>query len=184
MDITTLKKIVGAIRTAAPHQRLVLFGSASLLATFPDMGESDTPVQRSRDADFILDPWDDDLALAVHEIVGARKTFDEEHGFYADIVRPFAFENFPPGWDARVVPLDGCPGVSAVDPHDMAIAKIFAGRPKDIELLSALIGSGRLDPVLLHQRLGSIEITESKWIVRSHSCLREVAEKGGKPLPP
>jgi len=27
------------------------------------------------------------------------------------------------------------------------------------------------------------EITESKWVVRSHDCLREVAEKGGKPLP-
>ena len=66
----------------------------------------------------------------------------------------------------------------------MAIAKIFAGRPKDIELLSALIRFGRLDPLLLYQRLGSIEITESKWIVRSHNCLREVAEKGGRPLPP
>jgi hypothetical protein len=41
MDIATLKRLVGAIRTAAPDQRLVLFGSSSLLATFPEMGEQE-----------------------------------------------------------------------------------------------------------------------------------------------
>lgn len=182
MDIPTLKRIVQAIRTKASDQRLVLFGSASLLGSFPEMGEQETMVRLSRDADFVLDPWDDDMALAVHHLVGARHAFDLEHGYYADIVRPMAFENFPPGWEQRLLPLEGCARVFCLEPHDMAVAKLFAGRPKDVTLLSELIREGLLDVDMLAKRLFATPMTEA-WIVRTDLKLREVAEKGGKPLP-
>lgn len=72
MDLPTLKRLVEAIRSRACDQRLILFGSASLLGSFPEMGERETMVRLSRDADFVLDPWDEELALAVHHVVGAR----------------------------------------------------------------------------------------------------------------
>ncbi len=94
MDVPSLILLVRAIREAGDNRRLILFGSASALGSFPELGlAEDSLIRRSRDADFILDPWDDAVALRIHERVGARMSFDEEFGFYADIVRPMAFEN-------------------------------------------------------------------------------------------
>jgi len=147
MDVASLRHLIAAIREKAPEWRLILFGSASSLASFPDLGDSEGWIRKSNDADFILDPWDDTLALDIHNVVGLEKSYDRATGHHADIVRPIAYENFPPGWQDRLVPLEGCPGVFCLEPHDMAVAKLFAGRPKDIGLLTDLIRMGRLDPV-------------------------------------
>lgn len=45
MDIPTLKRLVEVIRSKACDQRLVIFGSASLLGSFPKMGENATMVR-------------------------------------------------------------------------------------------------------------------------------------------
>ena len=183
MDIPSLIKLVAAIRDTGFDQRLILFGSSSALASFPDLGTADDSLVRlSRDADFVLEPWDDSVALQIHERVGARKSFDVEHGFYADIVRPMAFENFPPGWNDRLVGLEGCPGVFCLEPHDMAVAKCFPARLKDRQLLVALMLAGRLDPHIMQERLSSMPLTEA-WIVKSHRFLHEVAAEAGQPFP-
>ena len=183
MDVPSLTKLVEAIRATGFDQRLVLFGSASALASFPDLGTSeDSIVRRSRPADFVLELWDDEVALKIHDRVGARKSFDMEHWFYADVVRPMAFENFPPGWDNRLVALEGCYGVVCLEPHDMAVAKCFPARPKDRQLLVALITAGRLDPMIIMKRLSTMSLTEA-WIVKSHRFLHEVAAEAGQPLP-
>ena len=69
MDVPSLTKLVEAIRATGFDQRLMLFGSSSALASFPDLGTSeDSMVRHSRDADFVLDPWDDEVALQIHEV--------------------------------------------------------------------------------------------------------------------
>lgn len=183
MDVPSLIKLISAIRHTGYDGRLVLFGSSSTLASYPDLGEvENSMVRHSRDADFVLDPWDEAVAMEIHGQVGARKSFDQEHGFYADIVRPLAFENFPPGWQDRLVPLEGCPNVFCLEPHDMAVAKCFPARPKDRALLVALIATDRLSPAVIQQRLSDMQLREA-WIVKCDRFLREVAAEGGKPLP-
>lgn len=183
MGLPSLIKLVSAIREAGCHRELILFGSASALASYPDLGTAeDSAVRHSRDADFVLDPWEDGMARQIHEQVGAGKSFDIAHGFYADIIRPMAYENFPPGWRDRLVPLEGCAGVFCLEPHNMAVAKCFPARKKDHDLLAALIGAGRLSPPVMKERLSSMDLTEA-WIVKSHRFLHEVAEAGGHPLP-
>ena len=130
MDIASLRNLIAAIRTKAPDRPLIMFGSASSLGTFPDLGESDGWIRNSNDADFVLDPWDEELAWSIHNEFGLEKPYDRLTGHHADIVRPIAYENFPPGWQARLVPLAGCPGVMCLEPHDMAVAKLFAGRTR------------------------------------------------------
>lgn len=147
MDIASLRKLISAIRAKAPDRPLILFGSASSLGSFPELGEQEGWIRRSNDADFVLDPWDEELAFSIHNEVGREKSYDQTTGHHADIVRPIAFENFPPGWHDRLVPLDGCPGVFCLEPHDMAVAKLFAGRPgtsASWRTSSAWAGSTRL----------------------------------------
>jgi hypothetical protein len=43
-----------------------------------------------------------------------------------------------------------------MEPHDLAIAKLCAGRDKDLEFVRTLIGSGTLDPDLLLLRLEAV----------------------------
>jgi hypothetical protein len=173
MDLASLTLLVAAIRAHARDHRLIVFGSGSLLASFPDLGECDSMVRHSRDADFLLFPWNEELALEIHRTVGADYSFDREHGFYADIVRPFATENFPPDFESRLVPLDGCPNVFCLDPHDMAVAKLMVGRPKDIALLADLARQQRLDLDRVAALLRRTPLTEA-MIVKTRRVLDEV----------
>ena len=76
MDLPSLIKLVSAIREAGCHRNLILFGSSSALASYPDLGtDEDSSVRHSRDADFVLDPWEDGMARQIHEQVGAGKPF-------------------------------------------------------------------------------------------------------------
>ena len=182
MHLAALKHMAAMAVSIAGNSRIVVFGSASLLGSYPSADLDYELIRRSGDADFVLDPWEDEVALLAHESLGVDSEFDKENGYHADIIRPMAFENFPPGWDDRLVGLEGCPGVFCLEPHDMAVAKCFPARPKDRQLLVALMLAGRLDPHIMQERLSSMPLTEA-WIVKSHRFLHEVADEAGQPLP-
>lgn len=180
MDLPSLKSLVAAIRQIASNERLVVFGSGSLLGSFPSFDETLPLLRQSRDADFLMFPWDEELAWKIHRSVGADHDFDREHGYHADIVRPFATENFPPGWEARLLPLDGLPEVFCLEPHDMAVAKLIAGRPKDLTLLTELLKNSHLSAATLRERLDATPLVEA-MIVKTHRRLDEVEAKAGAP---
>lgn len=183
MHLEALKHLAGVAAAIARNGRIVVFGSSSILASYPKADTDYDLIRRSRDADFVLDPYDETTARIAHDALGADSVFDQEHGYHADIIRPMAYENFPPGWQDRLVPLAGCAGVFCLEPHDMAVAKCFPARPKDRALLVALIQAGRLSPPVIRERLSSMALTEA-WIVRSHRFLEETAAAAGQPLPP
>ena len=182
MCLDALKHLAGIVSAITRGGEIVVFGSSSLLGTYPAADSEHEWIHRSDDADFILDPFDEIVGRIAHDAVGRDSELESAKGYHADIIRPIACENFPPGWRERLVPLDGCPGVMCLEPHDMAVAKLFAGRPKDIGLLADLIRAGRLDPAEVERRLISMEMTEA-FIVRTHARLKESAVAGGKPLP-
>ena len=96
-------------------------------------------------------------------------------GYYADIVRPAAFDCFPPDFRDRLVPLEGCPRCLRSIRVDMAVAKLFAGRLKDVRLLAFLLGTKRLDEQKVRKLLWKTPM--EKWIVRTHQVLDQaVAE--------
>jgi len=183
MRVEALKHMAGVALAITRGGRIIVFGSSSLLGSVPDADQRFELVRRSLDADFILDPFDDQIARVAQDALGVDTEFERQFGYHADIVRPMAFENFPPGWEARLKPLEDCAGVFCLEPHDMAVAKLFAGRPKDITLLADLMREGLLDVEVLAKRLFDTPMTEA-WIVRTHAKLHEAAEKGGKKLPP
>ena len=182
MDLPSLISLILEIRNFAPTQRLVVFGSGSLLASFEQLGTEDSLVKRSRDADFIMFPWDEVLEQDIHRHIGADFVFDQKFGYHADIIRPIVTENFPPGWEERLVPLAGMENVFCLEPHDMAVAKLFAGRPKDISLLTDLVKAQRLRALTVFERLCATPMTEA-MIVKTHQRLQQVADLAGVKVP-
>jgi hypothetical protein len=176
MRLDTLKHLARVAGSIADDRKVIVFGSSSLLPTFPELGDDhDGPLAKTFDADFIIEPWSEEIGVLLDETLGEDEPFHTHFGYYADIIRPIAFEQFPKGWEERLVPLPGVERVSCLEPHDMAAAKCQAGRPKDIELMALLISTGRLDPAIVKERLYEVAMREA-MIVRSHNTLKEAVD--------
>lgn len=176
MRVEALRHLASSAAALAPDSTIVVFGSASVFATYPELGVECELYQQTKDADFIFEPWEQSLGKALNSAVGKESLFYDHFGYYADIISPAAFDCFPPDFRDRLVPLEGCPRVFALDPHDMAVAKLFAGRPKDIRLLAFLLGTKRLDEQKVRKLLWNTPM-EEKWIVRTNQVLDQaVAE--------
>jgi hypothetical protein len=173
MDLDSLRHLVEVVRVFRRHGDVIVFGSASLLASFPEEGAPDGVLVTTLDADFIPDPFDERQAKALADTIGKGGEFNELFGYSADIVRPMVFENFPPGWRDRTIPLDGFAGVFCLEPHDMAAAKCLAGRPKDIEQLAGLAAKNKLDLDTVEKRLFATPLI-AKMIVKAHGTLKQV----------
>lgn len=173
MRFETLLKLAAGLSSLTPESTIILFGSCSAFATFPDLADEISTYENTNDADFVPEPWTPELAALLALEWGEDSAFSVQHGYFADINRPVIYENFPPGFRDRLVPLPGCSKVFALEPHDMAIAKIFAGRPKDILLLSILLARGKLSEATLRTRLWFMPM-DDKLFVKTHHVLRDV----------
>ena len=179
MRVEALRHLATSASALAPDTTIVVFGSASAFATYPELGLECDLYTQTKDADLIFEPWEQSLGKALNNAVGKESLFYDHFGYYADIISPAAFNNFPPDFRERLVPLEGCPRVFALDPHDMAVAKLFAGRPKDIRLLSFLLATNRLDEAKVRKLLWDTPM-EEKWIVRTNAVLDQVVAEATK----
>jgi hypothetical protein len=176
MRLDTLKHLARAVSSTSEAEKIIVFGSASLLPIFPELGDDhDGPLSKTFDADMIPVPFVEEMGQVLNKTFGQDRAFHNHFGYYADIIRPIAFEQFPKGWEDRLVPLPDVERVFCLEPHDMAAAKCQAGRPKDIELLALLIATGRLIPSLVTERLFGVAMREA-MVVKSHNVLKEAVE--------
>lgn len=58
MRLRSLRHLVSELTSMESSRRIVVIGSASLLAAFPDLGEQGFPLEATHDVDFLLDPVD------------------------------------------------------------------------------------------------------------------------------
>jgi hypothetical protein len=160
MELSALRSLIEAIRTKAPSRRIILFGSSSLLASFPDDPPEEIGVAVTLDADFFIEPDDLELRKALADELGEDHAYHRAHGYYGDFVDLRLADAFPEGWRERLVPMPGFDHVAALHPLDMAVSKVGAtarsrldvrfGRRKadrgmkDIHTLVALIKTGRM----------------------------------------
>jgi hypothetical protein len=160
MNLAALQHLVGAALALADDCRLVVIGSASLLASFPDLGSDDGPLAQTFDADLCPEPFDETTALMLDQALGESKAFHLRHGYHADIVRPTIFETLPRGWQERLVPVPGVEEAMALDPVDLAAVKVLVGRSKDLSLVRLLIEEGRVTWLAVSDRVFQIELDE------------------------
>jgi len=181
MRLGALKHMAEVVRAMARPGRIVVIGSSSLFASFPEIDIEDGPLANTNDADFVLLPFDEQVGTMLHDSLGADEEFHQRHGYYADILRPIGLEDLTPGWEERLVPLPGMEDlVFCLHPMDMAVCKLRAGRPKDVTLLATLVRKGLLDGMQLREHLTNTPMREAV-IVKSHQCLDKVREQAGLP---
>jgi hypothetical protein len=162
MRLRSLNRLVSAALALSGCSRLFIFGSSSIFASFPELDSEEGPLEATYDADLLLEPIDKETAAILSESIGNKSLHHNKHGFYADILHPSITDPFPPGWQDRLVPLDGFSNVWALDPHDLGIVKLCVGREKDLELVGALLKLKKLDCAKLRERFAVLPLGEKE----------------------
>lgn len=173
MTLEALQHLIRSAKALAEDRDMLVLGSASLLASFPELGLPDALLASTYDADICPQPYDEITAVMLDEALGENRAYFQRHGYHADVLRESIFETFPTGWADRLQPIPGTPGSHAMDPHDLAAVKILVGRDKDLDLIQALHQSGRLDASLVKERIALIN-TDERGIARASRNHREV----------
>ena len=138
-------------------------GSQSILAAHED---TDLPDQAtvSAEADVMyLRDWSFDLELTeMADAYFGEGSRHETHGVHLQGVDESTCV-LPTGWRARLVPLPASARLAAsvlcLDPHDLAVAKLAAGRLEDIDV-HALLTGGHLDPDEVRRCADGLDATE------------------------
>ncbi|HUR58468.1 MAG TPA: DUF6036 family nucleotidyltransferase, partial [Opitutaceae bacterium] len=155
-----MKHLIAAVQGVAASERIRVLGSSALLARFPELGEANGPLEKTFDADLLIEPCDEQLAAVLHEAVGDGSLFAQRTGYHADILRHEIVATLPPQWEARVVVIDPIRDVAALAPEDLMIVKLRAGRPKDLGLCRDLIDRKLITASALRQRLDATPLDE------------------------
>ncbi len=153
MNRSQLEHIIRAAAANADVADVVIIGSQALLGSCADPDSE--ALTRSMEADVF--PRDaPDRAILIDGAIGERSLFHETFGYYAHGVgRDTAV--LPEGWEDRLIPLQnentrGCTGW-CLEPHDLAVSKLAAGRRKDLEFVGAMFARKLADPRMVKDRL-------------------------------
>ena len=161
MRIHALKHLVKAAGALGESRKVVVLGSASLLVSFPELGEAGL-LENSYDADLLLEPISKEIAAFLNESLGQGSLFNAEKGYHADILHPTIAASLPPGWEDRLVPMDGFNNVFALDPLDLAAVKVVVGREKDMALVKGLLELKKITEEKLRERLYTMPLGEKE----------------------
>jgi hypothetical protein len=144
MNIKQLEHILRASGSITGCREIVVIGSQSLLASFPDAPDT---LIGSMEADCypVDNPSRADL---IDGSIGELSPFHETFGYYAHGIGPET-ATLPTGWRRRVVRLEtentgGTVGL-CLSPADLAVSKLLAGREKDIEFVRSMLGAAIVD---------------------------------------
>jgi hypothetical protein len=137
-------------------------GSQSILASY-SVAALNPDLLMSAEVDIM--PVDADAAEIerlsdhLHGSLGQDSSFQEAFGFHVDGIT-IDTSVLPQGWVYRLIPaVDPASGATAwcLDPHDLAIAKLIAGRSKDLDFVRVLVTDRLVDPAQVREGLVSID---------------------------
>ena len=104
MDIKSLRSLLDEVTRQVTDRRILLFGSSSLLASYPEEAPDRIGVETTIDADFFLDPDDKAFRAVLLAELGKEQSYHIANGYYGDFVDLRMAEGFPQGWRERLVP--------------------------------------------------------------------------------
>jgi hypothetical protein len=118
-----------------------IVGSAAILAVLPNPPEG--ALTATRDVDVIPPQDDERMADRISFVLGEASDFDLEHGYYAQGVTSATPKYAPGTWKARAIPVrvERYTGW-CMEPHDLVLSKLGAGREKDIDFARSAAALG------------------------------------------
>jgi hypothetical protein len=152
-----LEHVIRAASAISGERELVIVGSAALLGAVPDPPEE---LARSRDVD-LYPRRKPDLADLIDGSIGEQSPFEDKFGFYAQGVSPRT-ATLPAGWEARLVKVQNDNTHQNVgyclEPHDLAVSKLAAGREKDHDFVRAMLRHRIVDGRVLAERVAALPL--------------------------
>jgi hypothetical protein len=152
-----LEHIIRAAGAITNLRDIVVIGSQALLGQFP---EAPSDLLVSVEADVF--PKDrPDLSIQIDGAIGELSPFHQTFGYYAHGVDETT-ATLPAGWMERLVPIlnDNTAGTTGwcLEVHDLAAAKLVAGRPKDLDFIRLLLRERMVEAATLRQRCGQLPL--------------------------
>lgn len=150
-----LEHLIRAAGSITGADEVVVIGSQAVLGS---MRDAPPELLRSMEADLFTfrDPADADL---IDGSIGEGSPFHETFGYYAQGVW-LDTATLPEGWRDRLVAVrnDNTRGVTGLclEPHDLAVAKLVAGREKDLGFLTAMLRHGLLHDATMRARIAGL----------------------------
>lgn len=172
-ELEHLIRAAGAITGA---EEIIVIGSQAILAARPDSPEV---LLRSSEADFftLRGPGDSDL---IDGTIGEGSPFHETFGYYAQGVW-LDTAVLPDGWRDRLLAIrnENTRNVAGLclEPHDLAVSKLVAGREKDREYVTEMWRHEMLDDPLIIERIACLPTTEEVKVATCERWSRIVGMK-------
>jgi hypothetical protein len=167
-------QLVRETARAIGRSELVVIGSQTIHATGEDV-PADVVV--SLECDVLFAEGDPAIAI-VREQLGEDTPFHKREGVYVDAVPP-GIPLLVEGWRDRLRELRvGDVVARCLEPHDLAVAKLAAGRLKDYELIAALIDRGIVRAETVEERIATFIEPRQRAVLRAR--LRIVMESLGR----
>jgi hypothetical protein len=133
MNRLQLEHIIRAAGSIADDNEIIILGSASILAQFPDLPDR---FLLSVEAD-VFPKNKPQMTDIIDGSIGELSPFHDAFGYYAHGVSKETARNLPAGWEKRLIPLrsNNTGGVTGwcLDVHDLIAGKYVSARDKDLE---------------------------------------------------
>lgn len=157
MKRSELEHLIRAAGAIADDREIVVIGSQSVLAQFPD---APAALLASMEAD-VYPRNRPDRADLIDGAIGEGSHFHEQFGYYAQGVGE-STATLPKGWRKRLVrvknPNTGGSEGLCLEVHDLAISKYVAGREKDLAFTATLARHGLTRAETLLERAGKTRL--------------------------
>jgi hypothetical protein len=106
--------------------------------------------------------------------LGRKSAFARRNGFYVDVVAP-GLATLPEGWERRLKRFRvGHITAFCLDLHDLLASKLAAGRPKDLELVGAMLKLRQSKVATLRNRIESFALESDRQ--KARLCLKLLLE--------
>lgn len=169
-----LEHVLRAASKIAKERDVLVIGSQSVLGAIPEHRLPDEAVASIEVDVAFLDDADETKADLVDGAIGELSPFHETYGYYAQGVS-VTTATLPRGWRERLVPVESAataPGRGlCLEPHDCVVAKLVAGRHKDVVFADALIRADLVSVATLAERVDALSDVHPATLDRVHRLL-------------
>lgn len=162
MNRLQLEHIIRAAGSIADDNEIIILGSASVFAQFPDLVGH---FLLSIEAD-VFPKNKPHMTDIIDGSIGELSPFHSAYGYYAHGVSIETASNLPIGWETRLIPIrsDNTGGVTGwcLDIHDLIAGKYVSARDKDLEFVRTAITQGLVKEHILRKRIEMLNIDASQ----------------------